>query len=95
MSSTGIPDIKSKYIQAPTEKTSAYLPLLTGQTVCTVKNEKGVNCAGHIKQWFTASKEDIAKAAPGNTLHRCQRCFAIYEGPLAQYLNPQPKKKKK
>lgn len=94
MSSTGIPDIKSKFIQAPTEKTGAYLPLLTGQTVCTVKNEKGENCSGHIKQWLTASAADLAKAASGNTLHRCQRCWAVYEGPPAQYLNPKPKKKK-
>ncbi|MEW6128962.1 MAG: hypothetical protein AB1757_18130 [Acidobacteriota bacterium] len=94
MSSTGIPDIKSRFIQPPTEKTGAYLPLLPGQTVCTVKNEKGENCLGHIKQWFTASKEDLAKAAAGNVLHRCQRCQAVYEGPPKQHLNPLPKKKK-
>lgn len=94
MSSAGISDIKSRFIQSPTEKTGDYLPLLTGQTVCTVKNEKGENCTGHVKQWFTASKEALARAASGNTLHRCQRCFAIYEGPEQQHLNPQKKAKK-
>lgn len=95
MSSVGVPDIKSKFIQQPTEKTGAYLPLLTGQTVCTVKNEKGENCTGHVKQWSTAPAETVAKAAPGNTLHRCMRCFAIYEGPPMLHLNPQKKKGKK
>ena len=95
MSSVGIPDIESRFIQQPTDKTGAYLPLLTGQTVCTVKNEKGEKCTGHVKQWDTAPAEVLAKAAPGNTLHRCQRCFAIYEGPPMQHLNPQPKKGKK
>ena len=95
MGSAGIPDIKSRFIQPPTEKTGAYLPLLPGQTVCTVKNEKGENCSGHVKQWYTATKEERAKAASGNTLHRCQRCFAVYEGPEQQHLNPLEKKKKK
>ena len=73
MTEVGLPDINSKNIQAPTEKTGAYRPLLTGQTVCTVKDEKGQNCTGHVKQWHTAPSDVKAKAAPGNTLHRCQR----------------------
>ena len=81
-------DMKSKNIQPPTEKTGDYLPLKVGQTVCTVKDEKGQNCTGHIKEWHTAPPEALSKAANGNTLHRCQRCNAIYEGPPAQYLNP-------
>jgi hypothetical protein len=81
-------DIKSRMIQAPTEKTGAYKPLLAGQTVCTVKDEKGQNCAGHVKQWATAPPDVVAKAAPGNTIHRCQRCFTIYEGPPQEYLYP-------
>jgi hypothetical protein len=81
-------DIKSGAIQAPTQKTGEYRPLLTGQTVCTVLDGKGQKCTGHVKQWFTASPDIVAKAAPGNTIHRCQRCFAIYEGPPAEYLNP-------
>ena len=85
-------DIKSRDIQAPTEKAGAYKPLLAGQTVCTVKDAKGQNCAGHIKEWTTAPPDVVAKAAPGNTIHRCQRCFTIYEGPPQEYLHPKIEK---
>lgn len=81
-------DIKSKNIQPPTEKTGEYLPLKEGQTVCTVKDAKGQNCTGHIKEWHTAPADVVSKAAKGNSVHRCQRCSAVYEGPPAQYLNP-------
>jgi len=93
MNDAGLADINSREIQAPTVKTGgAYKPLLTGQTVCTVKDEKGQNCSGHVKQWMTAPKDLAAKAAAGNTLHRCQRCSAIYEGPAQQYLHPKKTK---
>jgi hypothetical protein len=85
-------DIKSKSIQAATEKTGEYRPLLAGQTVCTVKDEKGVNCTGHVKQWFSAPPDVVEKAAAGNTIHRCQRCFAIYEGPPQEFLKPTAKR---
>ncbi|HSB09497.1 MAG TPA: hypothetical protein VLM38_08270 [Blastocatellia bacterium] len=85
--------IQSKAIQPGTEKTGAYRPLVLGQTVCTVKNEKGENCQGHVKQWSTAPADVVKKAAPGNTIHRCQRCFTIYEGPPQEYLHPKSKKK--
>ena len=92
MAEAGPLDIKSKEIQPPTEKTGAYRPLMAGQTVCTVKDEKGQNCSGHVKQWHTAPPEIAQKAAPGNTIHRCQRCAAIYEGPPQEYLHPRAKK---
>ena len=95
MAELGLRDIKSSAIQAPTEKTGGeYRSLLTGQTVCTVKNEKGENCGAHVKQWYTAPLEAIRKAAPGNTLHRCQRCNAVYEGPPQEYLHPTPVKRR-
>ena len=84
--------IQSGEIQPGTEKSHDYLPLLRGQTVCTVKNEKGEKCQGHVKQWSTAPLEVKSKAAPGNTIHRCQRCLAIYEGPPQEYLHPKSKK---
>ncbi|HMG37537.1 MAG TPA: hypothetical protein VKM94_26870 [Blastocatellia bacterium] len=93
MEGTGLPNIQSRKVQEPTVRTGDYLPLMTGQTVCTVKNEKGENCQGHVKQWSTAPADVAAKAAPGNTLHRCQRCFAIYEGPPQEYLHPTKKTK--
>jgi hypothetical protein len=95
MEGTDLPNIQSREIQPPTAKTGAYKPLLTGQTVCTVKDEKGQNCQGHVKQWSTAPPEVAGKAAPGNTLHRCQRCFTIYEGPPQEYLHPNSRTKTK
>jgi hypothetical protein len=92
MADSGVVDIISKPIQDATKKTGEFLPLTAGQTVCLVKNEKGENCWGHMKQWYTAPKELLAKAAAGNTLHRCQRCGTIYEGPPQEYLHPKIKK---
>jgi hypothetical protein len=86
--------IQSRRIQPGTEKTGAYTPLLPGQTVCTARNEKGERCQAHVKQWQTAPPDALKKAAPGNTLHRCQRCYTVYEGPPQQYLHPTAKKKK-
>ena len=88
MPDTGAIDMMSKKIQPPTQRTGQYRALAVGQTVCTVKDEKGQNCAGHVKQWFTAPPEVKSKAAAGNTMHRCQRCYAIYEGPAQEYLQP-------
>ncbi|HZM85862.1 MAG TPA: hypothetical protein VFF31_04810 [Blastocatellia bacterium] len=95
MTDAGLAGIQSKAIQPGTEKTGEYHALLLGQTVCTVKDEKGQNCQGHVKQWQTAPPEVIKKAASGNTIHRCQRCFTIYEGPPQEYLHPNAKKDKK
>jgi hypothetical protein len=89
MAEGSVADIKSRGIQAPTEETGGHRPLVVGQTVCTIKDAKGNICAGHVKQWFTAPPEVLAKAAPDNTIHRCQRCFAVYEGPPQEYLHPQ------
>ncbi|MEK6287698.1 MAG: hypothetical protein AABO57_18425 [Acidobacteriota bacterium] len=93
MVEAGAMNIQSKEIQPGTQATGEYLPLLPGQTVCTVKDEKGKNCYGHVKQWLTVPPEVVGKGAPGNTIHRCQRCFTIYEGPPQEYLHPNAKKK--
>ena len=92
MKRAGVPNMQSRMMQPGTEKTAAFAALLPGQTVCTVKNEKGDRCQGHVKQWQTAPPDALKKAAPGNTLHRCQRCYTIYEGPPQQYLYPTTKK---
>ena len=92
MTEIDLSGIQSKAIQPGTHKTGAYLALMPGQTVCTVKDEKGKNCQAHVEQWMTAPPEVVAKAAPGNTIHRCQRCWAIYEGPPQEYLHPKSKK---
>ena len=92
MEQVGLTGIQSKETQPGTAKTGEYLPLVTGQTVCTVKNEKGERCQAHVKQWQTAPADVVKKAAVGNTIHRCQRCYTIYEGPPQEYLHPNVKK---
>jgi hypothetical protein len=92
MGDLSLSGIQSREIQPGSSKTGAYRPLTIGQTVCTVKDEKGQNCTGHVKQWLTAPSEVVKQAAPGNTIHRCQRCFTIYEGPPQEYLHPTKKK---
>lgn len=92
MIEAGPADIQSKAIQPGTQTAGQYHSLLPGQTVCTVKNEKGENCWGHVKQWLTAPPEIVTNGAPGNTIHRCQRCFTIYEGPPQEYLHPNVKR---
>ena len=92
MEQVGLTGIQSKETQPGTAKTGEYLPLVTGQTVCTVKNEKGERCQAHVKQWQTAPADVVKKAAPGNSIHRCQRCYTIYEGPPQEYLHPKVKK---
>ena len=93
MVEAGVKDIQSKEIQPGTQSTGAYRALLPGQTVCTVKDDKGKNCQMHVKQWLTAPPDVVSKAAPGNTIHRCQRCFTIYVGPPQEYLHPNRNKK--
>ena len=92
MVEAGLADIQSKAIQPGTQTTGKYRALVIGQTVCTVKNEKDEKCQGHVKQWSTASPEIVSSAAPGNTIHRCQRCFTIYEGPPQEFLHPRVKR---
>ena len=92
MEQVGLTGIQSKETQPGTAKTGEYLPLVTGQTVCTVKNEKGERCQAHVKQWQTAPADVVKKAAAGNSIHRCQRCYTIYEGPPQEYLHPNVKK---
>ncbi len=92
MEQVGLAGIQSKEIQPGAAKTGEYLPLVAGQTVCTVKNEKGERCQAHVKQWQTAPADVVKKAAVGNTIHRCQRCYTIYEGPPQEYLHPKVKK---
>jgi len=91
MIEAGPADIQSKAIQPGTQTAGQYKSLLPGQTVCTVKNEKGEKCQAHVKQWMTAPPEILSKAASGNTIHRCQRCYTIYEGPPQEYLHPNVK----
>jgi hypothetical protein len=57
------------------------------QTVCTIKNEKGEICSGHLKE-FMLAPDAIRKQAPANfTLYRCKRCKAVYMAPSQAHLH--------
>jgi hypothetical protein len=94
MEPKGLSNIQSRVMQPGADRTGDYQPMMIGQTVCTMKNEKGERCQGHVKEWQTAPPDLLKKAAPGNRLHRCQRCYTIYEGPPQQFLYPKKDKKK-
>lgn len=47
-------------------------------TNCTIKNEKGVECAGHLKEYMTAPPNLNQSLIAGYKLYRCKRCQAIY-----------------
>src|ERR1044071_9512386 len=71
-------------VQAPTEQqeTKPGVPkrLVTGQTVCNEKNEKGKLCNGHIKELNTQHPSRVYLRGD-DTLYRCQACGALYMGP--------------
>ena len=55
--------------------------------VCTIKNEKGEICSGHLKEWMTAP-DSVRKQVPaGYKLYRCKRCKAAYAGPPQEHLH--------
>jgi hypothetical protein len=70
--------------QAPTEqqKSQPGTPrrLVTGQTVCNEKNEKGKLCNGHLKELNTQHPSAVYLRGD-DVLHRCQACGALYMGP--------------
>lgn len=45
---------------------------------CIIKDEKGVECAGHLKEYMTAPPSLSQKLVTGYKLYRCKRCQAIY-----------------
>ena len=57
------------------------------QSVCTIKNEKGEICSGHLKEYMTAS-DSLRKQLPAkHTLYRCKRCKAVYMSPNQEHLH--------
>ncbi|MBI4852716.1 MAG: hypothetical protein HY819_13050 [Acidobacteria bacterium] len=56
-------------------------------TNCIVKNEKGVMCAGHLKEYLTAT-EELKKQIPAkHSIYRCRRCLALYTMPEQDHLH--------
>jgi hypothetical protein len=53
---------------------------------CIIKNDKGKSCAGHLKEYLTAS-ESLKKQLPAKQgLYRCRRCLALYAMPKQEHL---------
>lgn len=57
------------------------------QTVCTVKDDKGKNCWGHLKEYLTAPQELIRQLPVKHKLYRCRRCLTIYTTPAQNHLH--------
>ena len=55
--------------------------------VCTVKNEKGEICSGHLKEYMTAPDSVRKQVQQGYKLYRCKRCKTIYAGPAHEHLH--------
>jgi hypothetical protein len=49
-----------------------------GQRACDEKDAKGKFCVGHLKRWYTPSKEVLKAAGKDAEVYRCERCHALY-----------------
>jgi hypothetical protein len=49
---------------------------------CNEKDAKGKLCAGHLKRWYFASAEVIARF--GDEIYRCERCKTLYLPPAGE-----------
>ncbi|MEW6732799.1 MAG: hypothetical protein AB1489_15845 [Acidobacteriota bacterium] len=63
------------------------IKLANHQQVCSVKNEKGEICSGHLKEWMTAPDSVIKQLKPGQRLYRCKRCKTAYMSPPQNHLH--------
>ena len=53
---------------------------------CSIKNEKGEICGGHLKEYMLAP-DSMRKQLPAKySLYRCKRCKAVYMAPGQQHL---------
>jgi hypothetical protein len=55
--------------------------------VCTIKNEKGDICSGHLKEYMTAPDSVRKQVTQGFKLYRCKRCKTIYASPPQEHLH--------
>lgn len=53
---------------------------------CTIKNEKGKPCAGHLKEYLTAPEALKKQFSSKQALYRCRRCLALYSMPKQDHL---------
>lgn len=45
---------------------------------CSLKNDKGKLCAGHLKRWYFYPAEVEGRFGKDAELYRCERCQTIY-----------------
>ena len=45
---------------------------------CSLKNDKGKLCAGHLKRWYFFPPEVVERFGADAELYRCERCLTIY-----------------
>ncbi|MBA4182157.1 MAG: hypothetical protein C0506_16345 [Anaerolinea sp.] len=45
---------------------------------CSLKNDKGKLCAGHLKRWYFFPSEVAERFGADAELYRCERCLTIY-----------------
>jgi hypothetical protein len=45
---------------------------------CSLKDEKGKLCAGHLKRWYFFEGEAAARFGADAEIYRCEKCKTIY-----------------
>jgi hypothetical protein len=60
--------------------------LMPGQTVCNERNEKGKLCAGPLKRRPDPTYRSKQELEGTDVVHRCGRCYTLYQGPPLGYL---------
>ena len=59
---------------------------------CSLKDEKGKLCAGHLKRFYFFSEEAAQKFGADAEIYRCEKCKTLYlpseeESPRSQILS--------
>jgi hypothetical protein len=49
-----------------------------GQRACDEKDDKGKFCVGHLKRWYTPSREVAQALGKDAEIYRCERCHTLY-----------------
>jgi hypothetical protein len=45
---------------------------------CSLKDEKGKLCAGHLKRWYFYGEEVRQKFGDNAEVYRCEKCKTVY-----------------
>jgi hypothetical protein len=70
----------------PVEQPGVPKKITNAQTVCSVKNEKGKLCNGHLKQLSTGGEGSEVHLRGDDVLFKCQSCGTLYMGPPLGHL---------